>query len=263
MAPMLPSSRLLPATIVATSVVLAIKVAGLVVYAPTPSSVWGKTRQAVMTASVIPDAHAAGPDGPGLVPPQPAAAGTAPPLVTDSAQPSSPPPATMPQAPIANAPRADVQRADAALANAPVADAPHADTGGAAADFTLHRSQIEERELRLTQREAAVTAAEKALADRAGELLAMQSHLQALVADYKDHDDAKWAGLVKLYEGMRPRDAAVIFNGLDKPVLLEILGRMKPAKAGPVIALMQPENARQVTADLASQRGASTTAVTN
>ena len=91
----------------------------------------------------------------------------------------------------------------------------------------------------------------------------MQSHLQALVADYKDHDDAKWAGLVKLYEGMRPRDAAVIFNGLDKPVLLEILGRMKPAKAGPVIALMQPENARQVTADLAAQRGASTTAVTN
>jgi flagellar motility protein MotE (MotC chaperone) len=253
MAPMLPSSRLLPATIVATSVVLAIKVVGLVAHAPSPSTAWGKTRQAVMTASVIPDAHAAGPDGPGLVPPQPAAAGAAPPPAADPAQASSPLPAAMPQAPIAAAPRADVQHADAQLA----------DTGGAAADITLHRSQIEARELRLTQREAAVAAAEKALADRAGELLAMQSHLQALVADYKDHDDAKWAALVKLYEGMRPRDAAVIFNGLDKPVLLEILGRMKPAKAGPVIALMQPENARQVTADLASQRGASTTAVTN
>jgi flagellar motility protein MotE (MotC chaperone) len=49
----------------------------------------------------------------------------------------------------------------------------------------------------------------------------------------------------------------VIFNGLDKPVLLEILNRMKPAKAAPVIALMEPENARQVTADLAARRSAS------
>ena len=39
MAPMLPSSRLLPATIAATSVVLAIKVVALVVHAPTPNTV--------------------------------------------------------------------------------------------------------------------------------------------------------------------------------------------------------------------------------
>jgi flagellar motility protein MotE (MotC chaperone) len=37
---------------------------------------------------------------------------------------------------------------------------------------------------------------------------------------------------------------------------------MKPAKAAPVIALMQPENARQVTADLAAERALSP-AVTN
>jgi flagellar motility protein MotE (MotC chaperone) len=238
MAPMLPSSRLLPATIVATSVVLAIKVVALVVYAPAPSTVWVKTRQAVMTASVITDAHAAaGPDRPEASPPQTAAGSAEPPSAVDPAKPLLPPPAAM-------------QRASPSEAS------------GAAAEITLHRSQIEARELRLTQREAAVAAAEKQLTDRVAELLAIQSHLQALVSDYKDHDDAKWAALVKLYEGMRPRDAAVIFNGLDKPVLLEILGRMKPAKAGPVIALMQPENARQVTADLAAQRGVST-AVTN
>jgi flagellar motility protein MotE (MotC chaperone) len=58
---------------------------------------------------------------------------------------------------------------------------------------------------------------------------------------------------------MRPRDAATIFNGLDKPVLLEILDRMKPAKASPVIALMEPESARQATADLAGKRARATT----
>jgi flagellar motility protein MotE (MotC chaperone) len=59
---------------------------------------------------------------------------------------------------------------------------------------------------------------------------------------------------------MRPRDAALIFNGLDKSVLLEILSRMKPQKAAPVIALMQPESARQATADLAARHTASSTA---
>jgi flagellar motility protein MotE (MotC chaperone) len=222
--------------------VLAIKVTALVVYAPAPRTVWAKTRQAVMTASVIPDAHAAGPDGPVTSPPQPAPGSAEPPPPADPAKSSSPPPAAISHA-----------DADARVG---------AGAGVAAAEITLHRSQIEAREQRLSQREAAAAAAEKRLVDRVAELLAIQSHLQALVNDYKEHDDAKWAGLVKLYEGMRPRDAAAIFNGLDKPVLLEILGRMKPAKAGPVIALMQPENARQVTADLAAQHGSSS-AVTN
>jgi flagellar motility protein MotE (MotC chaperone) len=239
MGPMLPSSRLLPATIVAISVVLATRVAALVVDAPAPSTVWAKTRQAVMTASVIPDARAAGPDRPVTSPPQPTPGSVAPSSPADPAKPVSPP-------------------------QAAILPASHEDGGTSpgAAEITLHRSQIQAREQRLSQREAAVAAAEKRLADRVAELLAIQSHLQALVNDYQEHDDAKWAGLVKLYEGMRPRDAAQIFNGLDKPVLLEILARMKPAKAAPVIALMQPENARQVTADLAAQRGASA-AVTN
>jgi flagellar motility protein MotE (MotC chaperone) len=195
-----------------------------------------------MTASVIPDAHAAGPDAPAAAPPQPAAGSVQPPPAADLAKLSSPPAAAMRQA--------------------PHVDAPNVEADAAASDITLHRSRLETRELQLTEREAAVAAAEKHLTDRVAELLGIQSHLQTLVNDYKDHDDAKWAALVRMYEGMRPRDAAVIFNGLDKPVLLEILGRMKPAKAAPVIALMQPENARQVTADLAAQR-ASSGAVTN
>jgi len=95
---------------------------------------------------------------------------------------------------------------------------------------------------------------DKHLTDRVAELLAIQSHLEVLEADRKARETANWVGLVKLYEGMRPRDAAAIFNGLDKPVLLEILDRMKPAKASPVIALMEPESARQVTAELAARR---------
>ena len=53
---------------------------------------------------------------------------------------------------------------------------------------------------------------------------------------------------------MKPRDAAVIFNDLDLPVLLPVLDRMKEAKAAPVLAAMHPERARQVTSELAQLR---------
>jgi flagellar motility protein MotE (MotC chaperone) len=53
---------------------------------------------------------------------------------------------------------------------------------------------------------------------------------------------------------MKPRDAATIMNELDLPVLLEVVDRMKEAKAAPILAAMQPDRARQVTAELARQR---------
>ena len=105
-----------------------------------------------------------------------------------------------------------------------------------------------------------MAAAEKRLSERLSELVGLQQRLQELESGLKTRDEANWAGLVKLYEGMKPHEAAAIFNSLDKPVLLEIIDRMKPAKASPVIAAMESERARQVTADLAVKRTKSTTA---
>jgi flagellar motility protein MotE (MotC chaperone) len=86
------------------------------------------------------------------------------------------------------------------------------------------------------------------------ELQALQIKLEALEATRKDHEDASWQGLVKLYEAMRPRDAATIFNDLEMPVLLQVVDRMKEAKAAPVLAAMQPDKARDLTAKLAQMR---------
>jgi flagellar motility protein MotE (MotC chaperone) len=59
---------------------------------------------------------------------------------------------------------------------------------------------------------------------------------------------------VKLYEGMRPRDAAAIFDDLDMPVLVQLIDRMREAKAAPVLGAMRPERARLLTAELARHR---------
>jgi len=99
-----------------------------------------------------------------------------------------------------------------------------------------------------------LTAAEQKLTARVAELQALQKKLVAMEAARKEREDVSWQGLVKLYEAMKPRDAATIFNDLDMPVLLQVVDRMKEAKAAPVLAAMQPDKARDLTAKLAQMR---------
>jgi flagellar motility protein MotE (MotC chaperone) len=121
-------------------------------------------------------------------------------------------------------------------------------------DLRKRRAELEGREAALATREGMLAATEKRLTDRATELADLQRRLEALETARRDRDEESWRGLVKLYETMKPREAAAIFNDLDRPVLLAVLDRMKEAKAAPVLAAMQPERARQITAELAQRR---------
>jgi flagellar motility protein MotE (MotC chaperone) len=89
---------------------------------------------------------------------------------------------------------------------------------------------------------------------RVAELTSLQKRLEQLDGQRRQREEASWAGLVKTYETMPPRDAAAIFNDLDKQVLLNVLDRMKERNAAAILAAMQPERARQVTAELARMR---------
>jgi flagellar motility protein MotE (MotC chaperone) len=121
-------------------------------------------------------------------------------------------------------------------------------------ELRQRRQELEEREAAVVARESLLAAAEQKLATRVAELTALQKKLEALEVSRKEHEDASWQGLVKLYEAMRPRDAATIFNDLEMPVLLQVVDRMKEAKAAPVLAAMQPDKARDLTAKLAQMR---------
>jgi flagellar motility protein MotE (MotC chaperone) len=116
------------------------------------------------------------------------------------------------------------------------------------------RQELDARESALGMRESVLAAAEQKLTARISELQALQKKLEALEATRQQREDASWQSLVKLYESMKPRDAATIFNDLDMPVLLQVVDRMKEAKAAPVLAAMQPDKARELTAKLADMR---------
>ena len=116
------------------------------------------------------------------------------------------------------------------------------------------RKELEARETAISTREATVSAAEKKVSARVDELQGLQKKLEALDAGSKVQDDNAWQGLVKVYEAMKPKEAAAIFNDMAEPVLLSVLGRMKETKAAAVLAAMPPDKARDVTTRLALSR---------
>uniref|UniRef100_UPI003F710906 MotE family protein n=1 Tax=Falsiroseomonas sp. TaxID=2870721 RepID=UPI003F710906 len=160
-------------------------------------------------------------------------------------------------------PPAAPARAPAAAPAAPAAPAtPPAPTAEEVAERAVleqlraRRAAIELREAQAVARETMVAAAERRLAQRVEELVAIQRRLEALERERAAREEAGLRGLVKLYEGMRPRDAAVIFDELEMPVLVRIMDQMREAKAAPVMGAMRPERARLLTAELARLRAA-------
>jgi flagellar motility protein MotE (MotC chaperone) len=155
-----------------------------------------------------------------------------------------------------DAPRGEAQaQAPAAIAPSAAPPAPEVAAERAILEaLRARREEIEARERAAVARELLVTAAERRLMQRVEELAALQARLEAAERERAAREEAGLRGLVKLYEGMRPRDAAVIFDELEMPVLVRIVDRMREAKAAPVIGAMRPDRARSLTAELARLR---------
>ena len=84
--------------------------------------------------------------------------------------------------------------------------------------------------------------------------LFLQSQVSDLIKGYDAQENAKFQSLVKIYENMKPKEAAKIFEQLDMPILLDVVERMKEQKVSPILAEMDPSKAKTVTTEMAQQR---------
>ncbi len=121
-------------------------------------------------------------------------------------------------------------------------------------DLRQRRDRLDARARALAARELLLAAAERRLDQRVAELKLLQGKLQALDTARRARADDAWTGLVKLYQSMKPREAAKIFDKLKMPVLLAVVDRMDARRAAAILAAMQPERAREVTDRLAALR---------
>ncbi|MCB1556427.1 MAG: flagellar protein FlbB [Alphaproteobacteria bacterium] len=121
-------------------------------------------------------------------------------------------------------------------------------------DLAARKTLLDERERSLETREALLEAAGREMDQKLRELTGLRNEIGALLEKQSEEEEARIASLVKIYEGMKAKDAARIFNTLDMDVLLRVMGRMSERKSAPILAAMNPDRARSVTILLAEQK---------
>jgi flagellar motility protein MotE (MotC chaperone) len=116
------------------------------------------------------------------------------------------------------------------------------------------REKLEQREREIEQRAGLLKAAETRIDQKVEEMKTLKTTIEKLLKSYDKQEEQKVASLVKIYENMKPRDAARIFEELEMDTLLLVAERMAERRLAPVMAQMNPAKAKEVTVELARLR---------
>lgn len=113
------------------------------------------------------------------------------------------------------------------------------------------RQEIEARQREIDIRESLLKSAEKRIENKVEEMKAVETRISATQAEQKAAEAQRMKGLVTMYEGMKPKDAARVFDRLEMGVLIEIASAIAPRKMSDILGLMSPEAAERLTVEMA------------
>jgi flagellar motility protein MotE (MotC chaperone) len=113
------------------------------------------------------------------------------------------------------------------------------------------RLELEARAREIDIRESLLKAAEKRIDSRVEELKAVESRITTATDQKTENDAARFKGIITMYEGMKPKDAAKVFDRLEMSVLFEIASQIAPRKMSDILGLMAPEAAERLTIEMA------------
>ena len=80
---------------------------------------------------------------------------------------------------------------------------------------------------------------------------AVESKIAAASEQKGEAENARLKGIVTMYENMKPKDAARVFDRLEMPVLIEIATQIAPSKMSDIIGLMSSDAAERLTVEMA------------
>lgn len=118
------------------------------------------------------------------------------------------------------------------------------------------RQELEARQREIDIRESLLKSAEKRIESKVEEMKSVESRMSSTAAEQKEAEAQRLKGLVTMYEGMKPKDAARVFDRLEMGVLIEIASQIAPRKMADILGLMQSESAERLTVELARRAGA-------
>jgi flagellar motility protein MotE (MotC chaperone) len=114
------------------------------------------------------------------------------------------------------------------------------------------RTELDARSRELDMREDLLKAAEKRVSGRIDELKEIEARVKDALQQKDEGDQARFKNVVAMYESMKAKDAAKIFDGLDMRVLIDVAKAINPRTMSEILAQMLPENAQRLTVELAA-----------
>jgi len=116
------------------------------------------------------------------------------------------------------------------------------------------RDELTRRKKTLDMRDNLLKATESRIDEKIAKLKEIEATIQDLLKAYDDQELKKLKSLVSIYEKMKPKDAARIFNSLDMGVLLDVTGLMKESKLAVILGKMEDVRAKKLTVELATRK---------
>jgi flagellar motility protein MotE (MotC chaperone) len=115
------------------------------------------------------------------------------------------------------------------------------------------RNEIDARNKDIEMRESLLKAAEKRLEGRIGELKDIESRLTTTAQQREEQEAVRFKNVVTMYENMKAKEAAKIFDRLDLKILVEVATQINPRRMSDIMAQMSPDAAERLTVELAAR----------
>ena len=121
-------------------------------------------------------------------------------------------------------------------------------------NLSKRREDLNQREKDITIKERILEVGQQKVESKINDLKALQKTVEDLLAKYDEKESIKIKSLIKIYENMKPKEAARILEQLETDILLQVIDGMKEAKVATILANMDPAKANYITAEFAKQK---------
>ena len=120
-------------------------------------------------------------------------------------------------------------------------------------ELDIRRIELERREQALRVREKLADLAEVELKDRIEKMNELQGQLTVLLKNLSNKEEGELMQLAKIYEEMRPQNAAIVLNKLDDNIVFDLFKRMNKKDTAKIMEKMEPIKARRISKMLAEK----------
>lgn len=115
------------------------------------------------------------------------------------------------------------------------------------------RESLDARSSEMDTQGQLMQAAEHRLDERIAELRRLETTVNGLLGQLDQAQEQRLTALVDVYQRMRAKDAATVFDGLNDEVLVQVASRMRQQNLAEVMGRMNPDRARRLTQMLADR----------